>query len=77
MSGDLFERLDADLAQLVHDGAHLSPAIRRGRRIRLLARRGAVVVALAFVLAASLVSEFPASAGGHPAAPVAAVVLGR
>ena len=66
MSGDFFDRLELELATLAHDGAHLDRrASRTRRRIATLVRRGAAVVVLAVVLAASLLSEFPASATGH------------
>jgi hypothetical protein len=65
MHPDFFDQLDADLAGLTRAGAHLTASgLTAGRTGRLM-RRG-VVLALAIVaLAASLVSEFPASASGH------------
>jgi hypothetical protein len=65
MSPDFFERLDAELADLTRQGAHLTvddPAARRAGR---LLRRGAVFALVVMTMAAALVSEFPASASGH------------
>jgi len=68
MSEDLFDRLEAELARRTREGAHLGVArARRRRRVALLVRRGAAIVALAAAMAATLVGEFPASASGHPA----------
>jgi hypothetical protein len=65
MSGGFFDRLDGELAALVREGAHLDDAIRGRHRARAVIRRAAVIVSLATVLAASLVSEFPDSATGR------------
>ena len=67
MSGDFFDRLDAQLAELTRQGAHLTADQRAHRRWSRLARRGVVSGLVAVALAASLVSEFPATASGHPA----------
>jgi hypothetical protein len=68
MSGDLFDRLEAELARSTREGAHLGIArARRRRRLALLAKRGAAIVALAAAMAATLVGEFPASASGQAA----------
>lgn len=65
MHPDFFDQLDEDLAGLTRAGAHLTAGGLRCRRTGRLVRRG-VGLALAIVaLAASLVSEFPASASGH------------
>ena len=65
MSGDFFDRLDAELAELAHQGAHLTAGQRAHRRWSRLVRRGVVSALVAVALAASLVSEFPATASGH------------
>ena len=69
MSEDFFTQLEAELGSLTHAGMHLdeTEAHRRRRRTMLL-RRAAVTVCLAVALAASLSSEFPATAGGHESA---------
>ena len=59
---DYFARLDAELAACTRAGAHL-PA--RPRQWGRATRRTAAMLALVIALAASLVSEFPASASGH------------
>jgi hypothetical protein len=65
MSGDFFDQLDAELAELTREGAHLCDQERsRCRRGRLL-RRGAVSALVVVAMAVSLVSEFPASASGR------------
>lgn len=69
MTVDYFDQLGAELAELTRQGAHLNGAGGRQRRLARFLRRGAVIAVLAVALAASLVSEFPASASGHvPAA---------
>lgn len=68
MGVDFFDRLDAELAKLTREGAHLSAAGRAHRRWSRLARRCAVSALVIVALAASLVSEFPATASGHPPA---------
>lgn len=65
MSGDFFDRLDAELAELTCQGAHLSAGDSVCRRAGRLARRGVAFALVAVTLAAALVSEFPASASGH------------
>lgn len=75
MSWDFFDRLDAELAEVTRQGAHLA-ADPMGRRAGRLVRRGMVFALVVMALAASLVSEFPASASGHGQA-VAAVTARR
>lgn len=65
MNGDFFDHLDAELAALTRAGAHLTESERGHRRWGRLLRRGMASTLLAVALAASLVSEFPASASGH------------
>ena len=66
MSGNFFDRLEAELGGLARQGAHLDGVTGRDRRrVVALIRRSAAIVALAVVLAAVLVSEFPASASGR------------
>ncbi|MGH2877273.1 MAG: hypothetical protein ACRDLV_13560 [Solirubrobacteraceae bacterium] len=65
MSWDFFDRLDAELAGLTRQGAHLPLSDRVHRRAGRLARRAAVFTLVVMALAAALVSEFPASASGH------------
>jgi hypothetical protein len=65
MSCDFFDRLDEELAELTRQGAHLTVDDRMHRRAGRLVRRGVVFALVAVALAASLVSEFPASASGH------------
>jgi hypothetical protein len=65
MGRDFFERLDADLAALTREGAHLIGGNRvYGRAARHL-RRGLAFALVSVALAAAFVSEFPASASGH------------
>jgi membrane-associated PAP2 superfamily phosphatase len=71
MSGDFFDRLDAELAELTRQGAHLSVDAGIFRRAGRLLRRGVAFALVAVSLAAALVSEFPASASGHAHAPPA------
>lgn len=73
MNGDFFSRLELELGSLAHEGMHLDDAGARGRRRAAVVRRGLALVALALVLAASLVSEFPATASGYAPAAVAAI----
>ena len=69
MNGDFFSKLEAELGSLTHAGMHLDEtAGHRRRRLMMLIRRAAVTVVLAIALAASLSSEFPATASGHDAA---------
>jgi len=66
VNGDFFDRLEAELGGLARQGTHLDAAAGSDRRQLLaLIRRAVVIAILALVLAASLVSEFPASASGH------------
>jgi len=65
MSSDFFDRLDAELAELTRQGAHLTAGDRVYRRAARLMRRGVVFALVAVALAAALVSEFPASASGR------------
>ena len=68
MNDDYFTRLDRQLAQLTMDGAHVDPTARwrsgQWSAVQRGARRTVVAVALALVLAALLVIEFPGSATG-------------
>lgn len=65
MSGDLFDRLDLQLAESTRQGTHLLPADQVRRRRSRLVRRGVASGLLAIALAAALASEFPAVASGH------------
>lgn len=65
MSGDFFDRLEAELADMAHRGMHLDGAARGRRHAVALVRHSLVVAALILVLAVTLVSEFPASANGR------------
>jgi hypothetical protein len=65
MSGDFFKELEAELGSLTQSGMHLDVATQGRRRLLMLARRAVVIIALAVALAASLDSEFPATASGH------------
>jgi membrane-associated PAP2 superfamily phosphatase len=65
MSGDFFDRLDVELAELTRQGAHLTVGGGVYRRAGRLMRRGVVFALVAVTLAAVLVSEFPGSASGH------------
>ncbi|MHB1571590.1 MAG: hypothetical protein ACYC0H_20620 [Solirubrobacteraceae bacterium] len=63
MRPDFFDRLEVELAGLARDGAHLDlSAGHSHRQHRALISRILAVVILAVVLAASLLSEFPATA---------------
>ena len=74
MKTDFFTRLELELGSLTHHGMHLGDEAGRGRRrVTTLLRRGAVIVALALALAASLDSEFPATANGYAPVALAAV----
>jgi hypothetical protein len=77
VSDDFFDRLEAELGAVARRGEHLDGvAGRHRRRIAMLIRRSAVIVALAVALAASLVAEFPASASGTALAAQISVVRG-
>lgn len=74
MNVDFFTQLETELSGLTHEGVHLGDAsARQRRRVAVLARRGVAMVALALALAASLDSEFPATASGHAVSPAAVV----
>jgi hypothetical protein len=75
VTGNFFDRLEAELAGLARQGTHLDDAGRDRRRVVARIRRSAVIVVLIAALAASLVAEFPASARGR--APVAQVSVIR
>jgi hypothetical protein len=63
---DFFRQLEIELGALTRDGMHLGDASARGRRrVMTLIRRSVVIVALAIALAATLDSEFPATARGY------------
>ncbi len=64
MSSDFFDRLDAELADLTRQGAHLV-GHRTYRRAGRVLRRGVAFGLMTLALAAALVSEFPGSASGH------------
>jgi hypothetical protein len=77
MNGDFFTQLEAELGGLTRAGMHLGDAGARGRRrLLMLARRGAVIVALAIALAASFDGEFPATAHGYTPAALAVAAPG-
>jgi hypothetical protein len=77
VSGDFFDRLEAELGGLARQGTHLDGVAGRDRRpVVALIRRSAVIVTLVVTLAASLVAEFPASAGGCALVARASVVRG-
>jgi hypothetical protein len=77
MSSNFFDRLETELGGIARQGTHLDRAAGRNRRrVVALIRHSAVIVALAVVLAASLVSEFPASASGHGVAGQVSIVRG-
>jgi hypothetical protein len=66
VSGDYFDRLEAELGTLARQGTHLDGVAARNRgRVTALIRRGAMIIILVVALAASLVGEFPASASGR------------
>lgn len=74
MNGDFFTQLEVELGGLTREGRHLTDATARGRRRMLtLLRRGVAIVVLAIALAASLDTEFPATARGYAPATIAAV----
>lgn len=77
MSGNFFDRLEAELGGLARQGAHLDGLAGRDRRaVGALIRRSAVIAVLVVALAAALVSEFPASASGRAMAAQVSVVRG-
>jgi hypothetical protein len=77
VNGDFFDRLEAELAGITREGTHLDASTGRDRRrVVALIRRSAAVVLLVVVLAASLVSEFPASANGRALAVQVSVARG-
>jgi len=61
MTRDFFTQLEAELGSRTHAGMHLDGG-HGHRRAVILGRRAGVVIALAVALAASLDSEFPATA---------------
>lgn len=65
MSGDFFDRLEVELADMARRGMHLDGAARDRRHAVVLVRHSLVIAALVLVLAVTLVSEFPASANGR------------
>ncbi|HEX3617864.1 MAG TPA: hypothetical protein VHU61_15090 [Solirubrobacteraceae bacterium] len=70
---DFFTQLETELGTLTRDGMHLGdPGARGRRRLTVLIRRSIVIVVLAIALAASLDSEFPATARGYAPALIAA-----
>ena len=69
MGSDFFDRLEAELAELTRQGAHVTVGGHVYRRVSRLARRGVVFALVVVALAAALVSEFPASASGHAQGP--------
>jgi hypothetical protein len=77
VSGDFFDRLEAELGGLARQGTHLDGVAGRDRRrVVALIRRSAVIVMLAVALAASLVGEFPASASGRGLAAQVSLIRG-
>jgi hypothetical protein len=77
VSGDFFDRLEAELGSLARQGTHLDGVAGRDRRrVVALIRRSAVMVILVVVLAASLVTEFPAAASGRALVPQVSAVRG-
>ena len=77
MSGDFFSELELELGGLTREGMHLSDDAARSRhRLLTVLRRGAAILTLAIALAASLVGEFPASAGGYTTAAITATAHG-
>ena len=77
MSGDFFTELELELSGFTRDGMHLSdPTARNRRRTVTLLRRAVAILVLAIALAASLVGEFPATAGGYTPAVLAATTHG-
>lgn len=75
MTGDFFTRLEAELGSITQGGMHLDGKGGQGRRrLAMLIRRAPVTIVLAMALAASLDSEFPATASGHAPAAQAWVV---
>lgn len=73
MNSDFFTQLEIELGGLTRQGMHLTDATARGRRrLITLLRRGAAIIMLAVALAASLDSEFPATASGYAPVPIAA-----
>jgi hypothetical protein len=74
---NFFDRLEIELAGLMHEGRHLPPAQQHERRRALLIRRVLILSFLVVVLAASLAIQFPASANGHTELAQTAFVIGR
>lgn len=65
MSGDFFDRLEVELADLAHRGMHLDAPARGRRHTLTLIRRSVVIAVVALALAVTFASEFPASANGR------------
>ena len=76
MNKDFFTQLEAELGSLTQSGTHLDAAAHGRRRAIIYIRRAAVTLALAVGLAASLDSEFPATASGQGVAAQIWVVPG-
>jgi hypothetical protein len=76
MNGDFFTQLEAELGSLTQSGMHLDASGHGRRRMIMMIKRAAVTIALAAGLAASLDSEFPATANGAAAAAHVWVVPG-
>jgi len=73
-SEDYFDRVDAELSELIRRAAHLDGPGARVRRCAWLARRATLAVVVGLALAVTLISEFPSSASGAgPRAPVTAL----
>ena len=67
MTGDFFNQLEVELSSFTREGAHLADgAARSRRRAIILLRRSLATIGLAIAMAASLDSEFPATAKGNP-----------
>jgi len=65
MRPDFFAQLETELGDLTREGVHLGDATARARRRAATGiRRGLAILVLATALAASLDSEFPATARG-------------
>ena len=68
VSGDFFDRLESELASIARDRTRFGGSARDSHRLLTLIRRSAATVLLATALAASLSSEFPATANGSAGA---------
>jgi hypothetical protein len=67
VSGDFFDRLESELAGIARDRIRYGGSASDSHRLFVLFRRTAAIVLLAAALAASLSSEFPATANGSAA----------